>query len=281
MDGTLGFKRGLISRKDWAVPLFDVATQSEKRNRYCLVIPVINEGSRLLVQLKKITSLGHTNLVDVIVADGGSDDGSINLEVFKTLGVHATLVKRGPGKLSAQLRMAYAWALDQKGYDGIVTMDGNGKDSPEAIPEFVSALDRGVDYAQASRFILGGRGVNTPLIRHLAVRLIHAPVSSLAARKWLTDTTQGFRAYSARYLRDLRVQPFRKIFNEYELLAYLTIRASQLGYTVEELPTTRAYPDDGSVPTKINGTRGNLGLLRTLLAASAGFYHPGSSGVEQ
>ena len=72
--------------------------------------------------------------------------------------MRALLTKTGPGKLSAQLRMGYAYALDQ-GYEGVVTIDGNGKDSVEAIPLFVEALDEGIDYAQASRFVTGGRAV--------------------------------------------------------------------------------------------------------------------------
>ncbi len=181
-------------------------------------------------------------------------------------------MKTGPGRLSAQLRCAYAFALDE-GYDGIVTIDGNDKDDPAAIPSFLEALDAGVDFVQASRYVRGGAAVNTPRSRDLAIRFLHAPVLSMASGFRWTDTTQGFRGYSARLLRDPRVAPFRHLFADYELLAYLSYRAPRLGHSCQELPTTRRYPE-GEVPTKIGGHRGNWALLRTLALTVSGHYNP-------
>lgn len=262
-----------VRHPEWEVPHFCVQQYRPRSNRYCLVIPVINEGERIQRQLTDMAEQGHMGIADVIIADGGSDDGSISADFLNSLGVCALLIKTGPGKLSAQLRMAYAFALEQ-GYSGVITIDGNGKDGVETIPEFVAALDRDVDYAQASRFLPGGKGVNTPLSRWLAVRLIHAPVLSMAAGKWLTDTTQGYRAYSARYLLNPEVRPFRSIFMNYELLAYLTVRASQLSMNVVEIPTVRTYPPSGNIPTKISVLGGNLELLSTLLSTVLRRYHP-------
>ena len=69
-------------------------------------------------------------------------------------------------------------------------------------------------------------------------------------------------------------QPFRDIFAGYELLAYLSIRADQLGLKGCEVPVTRAYPKNQPAPTKIKGMRGNTDLLRILFAALAGKYRP-------
>ncbi|WP_016858039.1 hypothetical protein [Candidatus Williamhamiltonella defendens] len=85
---------------------------------------------------------------DLIIVDGGSTDGSLEVDALKQVGVRGLVVKKGPGKLSAQLRCAYAFSLDQ-GYEGVVTIDGNDKDDPEAIPRFIEALKVGVDFVQA------------------------------------------------------------------------------------------------------------------------------------
>lgn len=257
----------------WQVPHFTQAVYREKAHPYCLIIPVYNEGERIRRQLEKTSALGIDRAVDVIIADGGSTDGALEEDFLRNNAVSALLVKQDRGRLSAQLRMAYAWAL-ARGYEGIVTIDGNNKDSVESIPLFCQALDAGVDYAQASRFIKGGRNINTPLSRMLAIRLIHAPVISLAARHWFTDTTQGFRAYSRRYLMDERVQPFRECFMDYELLAYLSARATRLGFRAMEIPTTRTYPPDGNVPTKISSFNGHINLVKVLYHTLTGHYNP-------
>ena len=96
--------------------------------------------------------------------------------------------------------MGIYWAL-KRGYKGIITIDGNYKDSIEDVPRFIQKLEEGYDFVQGSRFVKGGRAVNTPFSRLLAVRLLHAPVISVTAGQKFTDTTNAYRAYSARYLR--------------------------------------------------------------------------------
>jgi dolichol-phosphate mannosyltransferase len=235
---------------------------------------VINEGDRILGQLGRLRD--HGIGLDVVVADGGSTDGSTDPDRLRDLGVRALLVKRDAGKLSAQLRMGFAFALTE-GYDGVITVDGNGKDDVAAVPRFVSALDEGADFVQGSRYVPGGQAINTPRERHLAIKLFHAPVTSLAARHRFTDTTNGFRGHSRALLMDPRVAPMRDVFDTYELLAYLPIRAARLGHTCAEVPVTRAYPDAGDIPTKIHGRSAQLDLVKILGRAALGRYDPGTA----
>jgi len=260
------------ARARWQVPAFKVQLDSPARSRWCVVIPVINEGPRIRNLLERMAALRIHEAADVIIVDGGSTDGSLEHDFLVSKGVRTLLLKTGPGKLSAQLRCAYAFALD-KGYEGIVTIDGNDKDDPDAIPRFIEELQNGVDFVQASRYLSGGIAENTPKSRDLAIRLIHAPMLSLFSGFRWTDTTQGFRAYSRKMLLDPRVAPFRDVFNTYELLAYLSYRVPKLGYRCVELATTRRYPK-GEVPTKISSVRGNLSVLQVLFKACFGAYNP-------
>ena len=256
---------------DWQIPAFDTAIYSDKKHAHALVIPVINEGARIRDQLERIVAAGAPT--DIVVADGGSTDGSLDPGFVRALPVRAVLTKTGPGKLSAQLRMAYAWCLRQ-GYSGIVTIDGNGKDGVEAIATFVERLEAGHDYVQGSRYARGGKAENTPLERTVANRLIHAPLLSIAGRHWYTDTTNGFRAYSARYLLHPKVQPFRDVFQKYELLFYLTARAGQLGMKVSTVPVRRSYPKNTATPTKITGLKGKFDVLSQTFAVARGQFNP-------
>ena len=258
----------------WELPKFKEDIFFEKRYSYALVIPIINEGERIQRQLQNIKD--SKILVDVILADGGSTDGSVDLEYLSVAGVRCLLTKVDQGKLSAQLRMAYAWCIRQ-GYKGVVTVDGNGKDVMSAVTDFVSKLEDGCDYVQGSRYLPGGISQNTPMIRAFANRVFHAPLLSFAGRCWYTDTTNGFRAYSSIYLLDPRVKPFRDIFVHYELLFYLTIRAGQIGSKIGHVPVTRIYPKGQLPPTKIKGLYGYFSILVQTLRAVLGFYKPKDS----
>lgn len=263
--------RPTLDDSGWQVPEFTSQVLARRQYDHALVIPVINEGGRIRAQLERIRD-AHLP-VDVIVADGGSTDGSLDADFIGPVDVRAVLTKTGPGKLSAQLRMAYAWCL-RESYAGIVTIDGNGKDGVEAVAAFVDRLNEGYDYVQGSRYAPGGQAENTPLERTIGNRMIHAPMLSLAGRRWLTDTTNGFRGYSRRYLLDPQVAPFRNIFMRYELLFYLTVRAGQLGYSVCEVPVRRSYPAGEATPTKIQGSGAKWDLFKQTWAAAAGRFKP-------
>ncbi len=254
------------------VPGFECKEFATKSKDYVLLIPIINEGERIKAELQRAFEHNVSNYADIVICDGGSTDGCTEENSLKKLAVNTLLIKCDKGKQGAQLRMGIWWALE-RGYKGIITIDGNNKDSIEDVPRFIEKLEQGYDLIQGSRFIKGGKAINTPFIRLLSVKLIHAPIISLTAKQRFTDTTNAYRAYSARYLTDKRVQPLRDIFVTYELLAYLSVRATQLGYKACEIPVTRAYPKKGKTPTKISFFKGNSELFKILLRNMRGKYN--------
>lgn len=242
----------------------DVLFASERASDYCLIVPVLNESRRIHDFLITCNALKN---IDLILVDGGSTDNSIFPERFRELGVSSLLlVKSGNKGLSRQLQFGYKFGIEQ-GYAGFVTIDGNGKDNPVFLPRFTEKLDQGYDFVQGSRFIEGGRGINTPLYRLLAIRLIHVPFVGLISGERWTDTTQGFRAYSRRLLtsRSLNIQNHE--LARYELLFYISCLAPRLGFSCVEVPVTRSYPNAKKYSSKICGPLGNLRLFCDLLRA--------------
>ena len=263
----------MIQEKQAGVPRFEYTEFAPRSSYYCVLIPVINEGQRIARELQRAFAAGIPSCADIVICDGGSTDGSLEDDFLRSLGVNTLLVKRDTGRQGAQLRMGIWWAL-RRGYQGLITIDGNDKDSIEDVPAFIEKLREGFDLVQGSRFLPGGKAVNTPLIRYLSVRLIHAPIISLTAHRRFTDTTNAYRGYSRRYLEDPRVQPLREIFVTYELLAYLSVRATQLGLRACEIPVRREYPRSGRTPTKISFFKGNAQLMKILLRNMLGKYQP-------
>lgn len=262
----------LYEKRD-GVPKFECTEYEKKRKDYVVLIPIINEGERIIKELKRAAKNNISDYADIVICDGGSSDGCTEETRLRTYNVNTLLVKQDVGKQGAQLRMGIWWAL-KRGYKGIITIDGNNKDSIEDVPRFIEKLNEGYDFVQGSRFVKGGKAINTPFIRTISVKLIHAPIISLTAHQRFTDTTNAYRAYSRRYLTDERVQPLRDVFMTYELLAYLSVRATQIGLKACEIPVTRAYPKKGKTPTKISFFRGNSELMKILLKNARGEYNP-------
>ena len=260
-------------KKQKGVPKFEAMEYCGKIRDYVVLIPIINEGDRIHKELKRAQENKVSNYADIVICDGGSTDGCTDEKKLRKLKVNTLLVKQDAGKQGAQLRMGFWWAL-QRGYKGIITIDGNNKDIIEDVPKFIEKLEEGYDLIQGSRFVKGGRAIRTPLLRLVSVRLIHAPIISLTARQWFTDTTNAYRAYSREYLTDDRVQPLRDIFMTYEILAYLSVRATQIGMKACEIPVTRAYPKEGKMPTKISFFKGNSELMKILIKNALGAYNP-------
>ncbi len=218
----------MVYEKKSGVPAFECTEYHEKYCDYVLLIPIINEGNRIHKELLRAKEHQISSYADIVICDGGSTDGCTDEQTLRQLEVNTLLVKQDAGKQGAQLRMGFWWAM-QRGYRGVITIDGNNKDSIEDVPCFISKLAEGYDLVQGSRFLKGGRAIHTPISRLLSVKLIHAPIISITAGQRFTDTTNAYRAYSMRYLLDERVQPLRDVFMTYELLAYLSVRAPHIG----------------------------------------------------
>jgi hypothetical protein len=260
--------RAIISSRQ--VPTYDIHNFHQRKTRYAVLIPVLDEGERILSQLRRMEFLRGKG--DIIIGDGGSKDTSGDPEVLKSFAVRTLLVKTSAGKQSAQLRMLLDYAADQ-GYEGFVLIDGNNKDGVDAIPKFFEAMDQGFDYIQGSRFAKGGTELNTPWDRKLAAALLHAPLISVAAGFRYTDTTNGFRALTRRVALDPRLQLFRDVFQSYEMHSYMAVRIPRLGFRVKELPVTRVYPK-GATPSKIRGMGGRFQMIKILLNAALSRYNP-------
>lgn len=257
------------------IPKYIKTELKSKYNEYCLCIPIYNEGERICKELQKANDVNLTKVVDIVLLDGGSTDGTTDKKVLDKYNVNTIIEMEDKGvyKQSEALKAGFDFSIKRK-YLGVITVDGNNKDSIEKVPDFIKKLEEGYDYIQGSRYLTGGKEVNTPNVRNFAIKYIHAPIISFICKKKYTDTTNLFRGYSIKYLKDERVQIFRKIFKSYELSTYLSTRADQIGLKTCEIPVERIYPDNKNFPTKVGKIRGNILLLKILFENLFGKFNP-------
>lgn len=204
---------------------------------------------------------------DVLVVDDGSTDGTVPTD----LPAHFVVLRneRNQG-LGASIKRAFRYALEHR-YDVIAIMAGNGKDDPLEIPRLLTPiLEQGVDFVQGSRFLSGGGHTNMPFYRVIATRLVHPIFVSALSGRWVTETTNGFRAFKTTLLRDARVNWEQDWLDKYELEQYVQFKALRLGYTRTEVPVSKAYPPKGQDYTKVKAITGWWSMLRPVLYLGLG-----------
>ena len=175
---------------------------------------------------------------DLLVHDDGSTDGALDAVD------PGIVVLRSPKNegIGSAMKRVFQYALDQA-YDVLVIQAGNDKDDPLQIPLLLAPLQNDTaDFVQGSRYLGGGGFGNMPPYRVFATRIVHPLIFSLAARKRVTESTNGFRAFRTAILRDPRIDWRQDWLDRYELEPYLMLKTIRLGYRHVEVAVTKIYP---------------------------------------
>lgn len=222
------------------------------------VVPAFDEERKI----GRVVERMPREVVDeVLVVDDGSADRTADVAREAGAQVISLGAVRGVG---AALRTAYAHAVE-RGFDTVVTAAGNNKDAPEEIPLLLDPIADGrADFVQGSRFLKRNADFGPmPFYRKVATRL-HAMLFSIAARRRVTESTNGFRAIRRQVLADPRIHLAQGWLDGYELEPYLYLRTIQLGYRTAEVPVTKIYPAKSLGQTKMTPV-GWWSMLRPLV----------------
>lgn len=241
------------------------STESARRVELSIVMPCLNEvrtvGRCVSQAIGTMKHLGISG--EVVVADNGSTDGSIDLA--RSRGARVVHAKE-PGYGSA-LRTGCDAAIGRF----IVMGDSDGAHDYTEIEPFVQRLRDGWELVIGNRF----KGRILPGAMSWKNRYIGNPVLSrilrLLFRTQVSDAHCGLRGFtkSAFLLMDLRTQGM-------EFASEMVIKAAKLGLRTSELPIT-LHPDGRDRPPHLRPFRDGWRHVKLMLMFSptALFLVPG------
>ncbi|MDD5166180.1 MAG: glycosyltransferase family 2 protein [Candidatus Omnitrophica bacterium] len=196
----------------------------------CVLIPTFNEGEAIAGLIKKVSAQN----LEVIVVDDGSKDNTSEIARRNNATVLQNQSNQGKG---ASLIKGFAFILS-KGFDAVITMDGDGQHAPEDLPNFISAAQ----YSDGGIFI-GNRMAKTktmPPIRYLTNKLMSWLISKVAKQN-IPDTQCGFRLIRKEVLEKLNLKTYK-----YETESEILIEASRSGFKIESVPIKTLYLNEKS-----------------------------------
>ncbi len=213
--------------------------------KVCAIVPFYNE-QRFIAGVVRDTLRFVTEVI--AIDDGSTDGGNSELE-----GIHGVELLSHPHNLGkgAALRTGFERAL-KRGYDAVVTIDGDKQHPAEKIPEFIAGL-------QSFDVVIGRRefklGVMPP--HRILSNKISSLLLSLKTGTRFLDSQSGFRGFRASILPG--ILPIEAGFvAETEML----IRAARISASFGWVTIPTIYGEEKS---KMKNTETTIKFVKSIL----------------
>jgi glycosyltransferase involved in cell wall biosynthesis len=197
-----------------------------------VVIPTYDE----IDNLEAISASARLHGYRVLIVDDGSPDGTGDLAdaLASVDDGFAVLHRAEKAGLGPAYAAGFATALDA-GALIVCEMDADFSHDPADLPRLVAAIDEGADLAIGSRYVPGGGTEGWPWHRQ-AISRAGNQYAALMLDLDVSDTTAGFRAYTAAAIKEL--DPASCDASGYAFQVEMTWRARRAGLNITEVPIT-------------------------------------------
>lgn len=171
---------------------------------------------------KVLTSIPKKLVDEVLVVDGHSTDNSV--KIAKKLGFKVIQQKKmGRGQ-------AFREGFEKVKGGVIIMLSTDGNERPAHIPRMLEKIEQGYDLVIASRFGRGKSFDATPT--RIFGNHFLTLCCNLASGLRLTDSQNGFRAFTRQALEKMKLEAIR-----FDIEAEISVKAGKLGLKVAEVPT--------------------------------------------
>lgn len=218
-----------------------------------IVIPAYGEAAHIETVVRRARRYAAAVLV---IDDGSADDTA---DRARRAGAEVIVHPANRGK-GAALATAFREA-QRRGFDWVVTLDGDGQHDPAQVPRFLRAAARcGADIVVGTRI----RDHSTmPVVRRCSNALTSAVIRRLTHQR-LTDTQSGFRL-----VRTAAWQAATPTTHSYDAESEFLIAACRRGFRVAEVSIPTIY---GAEQSTINPLTETCRFVRLVARAMLGPY---------
>ena len=221
-----------------------------------VVLPCLDEAETLATCVAKAqVSLARLGVAgEVVVADNGSTDGSVDIAVA----AGARVVHVGDRGYGSALRAGIAEARGRY----VIMADADDSYALDDLGPFVTALRDGADLVMGNRFAGGIEPGAMPALHRYLGNPVLTRVGRLFFRAPVHDFHCGMRGFRRDRMLDLHLRT-----RGMEFATEMVVRSSLAGFDVAEVPT-RLRPDGRSHRPHLRTWRDGWRHLRFLLALS-------------
>jgi len=190
-----------------------------------ITIPAFNEEATIGRTLDEIKAVMKTTKYsyELQVVDDGSQDKTA--ELAKKHG--ADVISHARNKGLAQTFQTELQQCLKKKAEIIVHTDADGQYNPKHIPELIQQIEQGYDLVLGSRF--KGKTSYKNHWSNLLGNILFAKVLSRLIGKKITDSTTGYRAFTAEVAREI------KFINTFTYTQEQLIRAARQKFKIGEI----------------------------------------------
>lgn len=198
---------------------------NKRVNSIAVIIPTLNESGNIGILIKKIEMLSQYFMINLIIIDDGSIDGTTKIvEFYQNIYKNIYLVKRNIKGIGSALKEGFSVALESESLpDYLISMDADLSHDPDDIP-YLLKVSRRNGIVIGSRYIKGGKIIGWSIFRRI-LSIIANLLASLTLQINIGDYTSGYRCYGNECIKPILSSLQSNSFEfQFEVLTKLTKR---------------------------------------------------------
>jgi len=207
-----------------------------------LVVPIYNEGEKIVELLSKFQNNVKTNFRVLLCYDEDNDNVFQYLNNIQNLNLTVKFVKNQESGPCAAIKQGLYYGRS----DCVIVYPADDFLNFNIIDKMFEAYEEGNDIVVASRFMKGGSMKGCPLIKSILVRLASATLFMFSSIP-VQDASNGFRLFSRKLLNSVNIESKLGFAYSLELLA----KGNRLGFKIKEIPAQWEERSEGSSRFKV------------------------------